>query len=140
MDRHNISDFFILDETIPFIRKHALNGRSEFATRVSEIESEKSAILLQQHLQCTGSKIDWVWVDSFNGSPLQQKVYIDLKKHGFKICQVSPELHHLDKPEYWERLAHNFLDSLQAQNVKIDMICTKLTSFWSMNSEAITDR
>lgn len=139
MGKYSIEDYFILDETIPYIRKYALLGKTKFALRVSEIEPDVSAILLQSKLNSQGCSIDWVWVDTFSGKPLDAKTYTKLQNNGFKICQVSPELHQLDAPHKWQEMLIIFSEELAAQGTHLDMICTKVPEFWIKYSDNLAN-
>ena len=125
-----LSNFFILDESFPFIRKWALAGTEEFAIRVSEYESYRTALALAANLQKKNRKIGWVWVDCFEGNPLPASEIIALKNGGYKICYVSPELHHLSHRDVWGGMANNFIQALISQGVKPDAVCTKLPHVW----------
>ncbi|MDA9781147.1 hypothetical protein N9535_03220 [Amylibacter sp.] len=127
--KNNITNFFILDESIPYIRKYALKGISNFALRVSEFESVETAIALNIHLKKYGKCIDWIWMDTFTGIAMPLSSIKKLQVSGFKLCQVSPELHHIDDPESWERRISTFQNK---NNLKIipDMVCTKRPDLW----------
>lgn len=126
-----ITDFFILDESFPYIRKHALSGISNFALRVSEYESTETALSLSRFLQEAGRKVDWIWADSFTELPLQEDASRVLRLAGYRICMVSPELHHALDPSSWERRIHTFIGHLQEQIEWPNMICTKLPEVWA---------
>lgn len=131
LEKHNVKEYFILDESLPYIRKFALNGLSKFAVRVSEIESVETALNLVSHLRQQDKKIDWVWLDSFTGNPLPQETINVLKAAGLKLCQVSPELHHVDRPDVWESMVERFIRHWgNAPADHIDMVCTKLPDMW----------
>jgi hypothetical protein len=132
MANNGINDYFILDETIPYIQKYALLGKSGFALRVSEIEANESAILLQSWLKSRGRSVDWIWADTFSGEPLEAEVYKKLQDSGFKICQVSPELHHLEGQSQWQGLVDKFSERLVSQGIHLDMICTKMPDYWKL--------
>ena len=91
LERYKVKDFFILDESLPYIRKYALEGVSNFAVRVSEYETVETALELQAHLRSSGCKVDWIWLDTFTGHPLPSASIARLKSAGFRLCQVSPE-------------------------------------------------
>ncbi len=125
-----LSNYFILDESFPYIRKWAMKGVEEFAVRVSEYESYKTALALASDLQKHNRKIGWVWADCFEGRPLPVIETNALKKSGYKICHVSPELHHLDTPGIWDDLVKTFIMDLISQGVIPDAVCTKLPHLW----------
>ena len=124
-----ICDFFILDETIPYIRKYAREGVSNFALRVSEFESIETALKLNTHLNSEGHQVEWIWVDSFTGNPLSAQNLTRLRIAGFKLCQVSPELHHVNDPKSWEARISAFQASC-GESYTPDMVCTKRPDLW----------
>ncbi|KTR03511.1 hypothetical protein NS365_18100 [Aureimonas ureilytica] len=129
----NITDFFILDESFPFIRKHALAGVPNFAVRVSEYESAQTALNLSGLLGETDCRVDWIWADSFTGVPLAEKDNRALKQANYKICVVSPELHHVQQPSSWRERIEAFVTQLDKHDRafgKPDMVCTKLPEVW----------
>ena len=52
MEKEKVNNYFILDETIPFIIKYCSLGYSKFALRVSRWEHINSALEIIQNLQC----------------------------------------------------------------------------------------
>jgi hypothetical protein len=126
---YGVDDFFILDETIPYIMKYAACGVSKFALRVSEFESIETALLVNENCLNNGTKIDWVWVDSFTGKPLPLHILTRLKELGFKLCQVSPELHHIEDPQSWENRIAEF-QTVYGSSYAPDMVCTKRPELW----------
>ena len=129
LQRNNISDFFILDESIPYIRKFARFGHRNFALRVSEFESIETAFALNEHLGVEGNGVDWIWIDTFTGAPLPAYSARMLKAAGFKLCQVSPELHHVNEPESWEQRISEFQSEYEYRDY-LDMVCTKRPDLW----------
>ena len=132
-NRHGITDYFILDESFPFIRKYALRGLPHFALRVSEYESAETPIRLATELARVGQAVTWIWVDSFTGRLIAPEVARRLRDAGFKLCFVSPELHHVDDPANWDGHIRHFLDQLRqtgAEECWPDMVCTKLPDLW----------
>ncbi len=133
LHQYNVKDFFILDESIPFIRKHALSGLSNFAVRQSHIEPAAMAVNLQQDLLKSDKTIHWAWCDCFNGVPTSLSELEKMRSVGLSLCQVSPELHFVQQPEKWEYLIQIFQRELAShydQSVWPDMVCTKLPNLW----------
>jgi hypothetical protein len=133
-----IENFFILDESFPFIRKYSRAGVRNFAVRVSEFEGHDTALRLQSALRSEGRGFDWVWVDTFTGSPLEPSVFRDLREAGLKICIVSPELHHVDDTASWWRRIRDFRDKMDALGNAFspDMVCTKSPEAWAAGVKA----
>lgn len=119
MEKYSIEDFFFLDQSFPFLIKTAKFGESRCAVRVSEYESVDTALSL-------GGRIDWVWVDCFTRFPLSRVAAQQLKKAGFKLCIVSPELQ--GRMDYSEIVAMRKL--LEKENIKVDAVCTKYPEQW----------
>ena len=112
VQKHNITDYFFLDSSIPMIYLLSNMGERKSAVRFSEIESIETALLM-------ADKVNWVWVDCFNRLPISQESYQRLKQAGLKLCLVSPELQGRveDIPAYKEYL--------NQQGIIFDAICTK---------------
>lgn len=130
LDKSNIKKFFILDESVPFIIKHAKAGEPEFAIRVSEFESFQGAIKLQRMLKILGKSLSWVWVDTFTGEVLSKNATKQLQAAKLRCCFVSPELHKIESPKKWKTLIEDFSIILKENGIIPDMICTKEPEFW----------
>ena len=65
-------------------------------------------------------KVDWVWVDCFTKLPLNNEIYNKIKKMGYKLCLVSPELQ--GQPEKIEKYA----EQIKKEKIIFDSICTKV--------------
>lgn len=119
MKKFNIEDYFLLDQSFPFLIKWAgrLGGRA--AVRFSEYESIDTVLALS-------GMVDWVWVDCFTKIPLTVSSVQKLGGAGFKLCVVSPELQGRsggqEIPEY--------IKLIKKLNVRIDAVCTKHPDLW----------
>lgn len=120
MSENNIEDFFFLDQSFPFLRKTAINGESRCALRVSEFESIETVLSLSY-------KVDWVWIDCFTRFPINLDDFYRLKKSGFKLCIVSPELQ--GRTNYDHVL--EFKNEIEKQGIKGDAVCTKYVDLWT---------
>ena len=78
MESKNITDYFFLDQSFPFLIKSAASGESRCAVRVSEYESIETALSLS-------GKIEWIWVDCFSMLPLDEDTYKKIKKANFNV-------------------------------------------------------
>ncbi len=85
-------NFFFLDQSFPFLVKTAMTSERRCAVRVSDYESVDTALAL-------AGKIDWVWVDCFSRFPLAAPDAARLKRGGFRLGLVSPELQGRRAPE-----------------------------------------
>jgi len=118
--KFDVKDFILLDLSFPALIQMTRLGESRIAVRVSEYESLENALLLQ-------SKIDWIWLDCFNGFPLSAREFQILKSSSYKICLVSPELHGLprDKSDIY-----NFQKIMKSIGAEVDAVCTKFPELW----------
>jgi hypothetical protein len=119
MKSKGITDFFFLDQSFPFLVKWARAGERRCAVRVSEFESNETALTLS-------GKIDWVWVDCFSHFSLSEIEAKQLKEAGFKLCIVSPELQGRDAVVEIPKLAL----LLKERHIKADAVCTKHPDIW----------
>jgi len=119
MKKNGINDYFFLDQSFPFLVKCANHDEHRCAVRVSEFESIETALSL-------AGQVDWVWVDNFTCFPLSQVEGKLLKKMGFKLCLVSPELHGKDA----EVEIPLFAKMLDVRGIIADAICTKRPDIW----------
>ncbi|GAB3938476.1 PI-PLC domain-containing protein [Mucilaginibacter myungsuensis] len=115
MAENNISNYFFLDLSLPFLVKTINAGCSKVAVRFSEYEPLAFVKKFE-------GKAEWVWVDCFTKNVLTTDVYEYLSAH-FKICIVSPELQ--GHPLAWiQEFKRDFA------NFNIDAICTKQPDLW----------
>lgn len=70
-------------------------------------------------LQAMSGKADWVWVDTFTRLPMDHGIYHEMKRLGYKICLVSPELQ--GQPEKMAAYA----EQIKNERIVFDAICTK---------------
>lgn len=112
LQKHNITNYFFLDSSIPMIYLLSKMGERKSAVRFSEIESIETVMLM-------ADKVDWVWVDCFSKLPINQESYQRLKQAGLKLCLVSPELQGRA-----EDIAV-YKEYLNQQDIIFDAICTK---------------
>ena len=117
--QHEITDYFFLDQSFPFLIKWSKLGERNCAVRVSEFESIETALTL-------AGKIDWVWVDCFTKFPLSGEDAKCLQDAGFKLCLVSPELQ--GRPA--ETAIPELAKLLAERNITADAICTKKPEIW----------
>ena len=118
MNNFKKDNFFILDQSFPYIVKTIKSGEKRCAVRLSEYESINTVLSLKD-------KLSWVWIDFFTKFPLDFEIYKILKKHNFKLCFVSPELQ-----------GHSHTTCLDLKNyindneMYLDAVCTKKVKFW----------
>ncbi len=111
----NIENYFLLDVSLPFLVKLSNAGFRKMAVRFSKYEPIELALSF-------ANKVEWVWVDCFEGLALDTLTYQVLKTH-FKICLVSPELHGLPADSISEFKS-------QLADMPIDAVCTKVPEMW----------
>ena len=110
--KYKINKYFFLDSSFPMIKLLSDNGEKNIALRFSEFEGLDTIKNMQ-------GKVNWIWVDCFTIMPLTEEIALELKKMGFKICIVSPELQ--GQPEKIDI----YKTQLKQQNIEIDAVCTK---------------
>jgi hypothetical protein len=115
MSKLEISEYFFLDLSLPFLVKTIKNGCNKVAVRFSEYEP-------LEYVSKFEGLAEWVWVDCFTANVLSPESYAYLHKY-FKICIVSPELQ--GHPIDW---IADF--RLAFENFKIDAVCTKIPESW----------
>jgi hypothetical protein len=111
----NIEQYFFLDMSLPFIVKYIQKGFTKMAIRHSIYEP-------MEYTMKFAGKVDWVWIDCFEGSLIDPKD-LDTLKNNFKTCLVSPELHGLTLND-----AINFKTKINLELV--DAVCTKTPHIW----------
>lgn len=119
MRARGITDYFFLDQSFPFLVKWAEASGGRCAVRVSEFESLDTALSL-------ANKVNWVWVDCFTRFPLDTDSATRLKKAGFRLCLVSPELQ--GRTDDTDVLA--FIQQLRTLGIAADAVCSKRPDLW----------
>jgi hypothetical protein len=119
INKKGIDDYFFLDQSFPFLVKCSMAGEHKCAVRVSEFESMETALNLS-------GRVDWIWLDCFTKFPIDGVQASQLKRAGFKLCLVSPELQGRDPTTQIPGLSA----LLEEQNIKPDAICTKRPDIW----------
>jgi hypothetical protein len=109
LKRRKIENFFLLDCSFPMIVRLSKIGERRIAIRVSEYESVDTAVSMKEF-------VDWIWLDSFNSLP-SKDAYFNIKKHGFQLCVVSPELQ------------GRMEDTSELKDI-VDAVCTKNPELW----------
>jgi hypothetical protein len=116
VEKHGITNYFLLDVTLPFIYKLTNEGFKKLAVRFSEYEPIQSAIVF-------AGKAEWLFIDCPKDMPITRLAYkkIDGK---FKTCLVSPEL--------WgnQKKIFSFRKKLEKNGIKLDAVLTKLPETW----------
>ena len=116
LNAQKLTDYFLLDVSLPMLVKLTTNGFNKVAIRYSEYEPIQLASAFI-------NKATWVWVDCFTQLPFNDTDYNLLKKH-FKICLVSPELQ-----GHSVELITEFKTKLL--KYPVDAVCTKYPMLWS---------
>lgn len=112
MKNYDVKRYFFLDSTFPMIKLLSDMGERNIALRFSEYEGIDT-------LKVMKGKVDWVWVDTFTQLPLDQETAVRIKKMGYKLCLVSPELQ--GQPEKIDVYAKQ----IKEEQIVFDAICTK---------------
>lgn len=130
LSKYKIENYFILDESFPYIIKWSRRGLKKFALRLSDLEHSLTAgSLIERELM-----VEWVWLDCFDLKCPDPKLIKYLKQAGVKTCIVSPELHILDQPARWERVIDSFLLEFGKFDESPTAVCTKLPNKWNSHA------
>jgi hypothetical protein len=97
-------------------------GESNIALRFSEFEGIDTINNLE-------GNVKWVWVDCFSKIPLTNEIFVHLRKMGFKLCLVSPELQGRLQDIGFQK------EYYTEQKIVFDAICTKLFNIDSWNNQ-----
>lgn len=111
--KYHIKEYFFLDSTFPMIYLLSKANEHNVALRVSEFEGLDTA-------RNMAGKVGWIWVDCFTRIPIGRKEYDELKKMGYMLCFVSPELEGRDED------IESYKAQLIEQEMEMDAICTKI--------------
>ena len=115
LKKNNISNFFLLDLSLPALVRLAKAGEKRIAVRFSEFEPVELALSFK-------GLIEWVWVDCFTRFPMTLETYQKLKPH-FKLCLVSPELQ-----KYPVEQIKEFSEKIKS--MPFDAVCTQRVDLW----------
>ncbi len=118
--KYKVKSFFLLDVEHPFIFTSKGNLKNNLSSRFSEFEPLELTNNLRRFVK-------WVWIDTVNKLPLNNKNLVYLKK--YKTCLVSPER--------WNRKKDikNYINFFKKNKyfpnaVMTDMICANI---WTNN-------
>ena len=117
---HNIKNYFFLDSSFPMVYQLCKNGEHNVAFRFSEFEGLDTILMMKDYVK-------WVWVDCFTRLPISSQNYKILKKSGFKLCLVSPEL------QGRQNDIVDYKQYLSREKISFDAICTKLCNVKAWN-------
>ena len=109
---YDVNNYFFLDSTFPMIKLLSDMGEKNIAVRYSEYEGMDT-------LRIMSGKMDWVWVDTFTKLPMDNAIYKEMTRLGYKMCLVSPELQ--GQPEKIGIYAKQIV----REGIIFDAICTK---------------
>lgn len=112
LKKYSIEKYFFLDSSFPMIYLLSKNGEKNIALRVSELEGLDT-------VRNMAGKVQWIWVDCFSKIPIGKKEAEELKKLGYKLCFVSPELEGRDQD------IEVYKNQIEQENISFDAICTK---------------
>lgn len=110
--QYNIKNYFFLDSSFPMIYLLSNRGEKNIALRVSELEG------LDTPRNMSGM-VEWIWVDCFTRIPIGKQEADELKKLGYKLCLVSPELEGRDSE------IENYKQQIINEQIEFDAVCTK---------------
>ena len=128
MKKYQVKNWFFLGLSMPYFityTKHAAScdiagfSIDNLAVYFSEYEPMEYALAF-------AGKAKWIWIDCFTYLPIDKKIYMKLKKAGFKICLVSPELQK-------HPIAYIKDFRKQYEEFDIDAVCTKCPDLWQQD-------
>lgn len=108
-----VRDYFFLDSSFPMIYFLSQKGIRNISLRFSEYEGMDT-------IRNMAGRVQWIWADCFTRCILTPKNYAEIKKLGYRICIVSPELQGRaqDIELHAAYLSENGIDP--------DAVCTKI--------------
>ena len=112
IQKYGIKNYFFLDSTFPMIKLLSDMGEKNIAVRFSEFEGMDTVRVM-------AGKINWIWVDTFTKLPIDRKIFDEMKRLGYKLCLVSPEL------QGQAEKIPDYKDLLIKEGILFDAICTK---------------
>ena len=120
MKTNKIRNFFLLDQSFPFLIKTLKKNEKRCALRISDFESFETAFKLKK-------KPRWIWLDCFTQLPLDIKKLKILRSQSYKICIVSPELHGMGRAKEVSQI----IKKIRKIRFRFDAVCTKNPLLWN---------
>lgn len=117
LSARGIGEFFLLDQSFPFLVRTLRRGERRCAVRVSDLEDTGTALRL-------AGQAEWVWLDCFHGFPLPSAGLAILREAGYRLCLVSPELHSAGRTSEIGAFRRAF------GGLEADAVCTKMPEEW----------
>ena len=114
LDKYDISNFFFLDQSFPFLILKNKIVKKRTALRFSEFETIDTIIKSYNYA-------NWIWIDCFTKYPQISfnKMKILKQKYLFKTCLVSPELQGHDMKKFVQK------NKTLIKNYQLDAVCTR---------------
>ena len=120
----SVEDYFILDESLPFILT-LQSWQPKFGIRF-----EMGAAAAIKIIQQVNPSPSWIWMDTFEAQlPVDREELKDLVAVGAKVCLVSPELHPDHEAKFPTDAFMKSVDTVGIEN--FHAVCTKQPTFWS---------
>ena len=113
LKKYGIEDYFFLDCSFPMIKLLVDMGENRIALRFSELEGLDT-------IRNMAGKVRWIWVDCFTRLPIDRESYHELKRMGYRLGMVSPEL------EGQSEKIETYRGELAKNDIEMDAICTKV--------------
>lgn len=117
--KYHVKKYFFLDSSFPMMIGLSNAGEYNTAVRISEYESLETARLMK-------GRANWIWMDCFTKIPINAEEAQELKRLGYRLCLVSPELQ--GRPQDIGMYA------TLIKELGIDAICTKTSNISIWNS------
>lgn len=119
LENNGISNYFFLDQSVPFLVRNGLSGYRDGACRASRFEQPPPILTMM---------CEWVWVDFIDEFPGHEAVISELQNRGLKVCVASPELHDSRR----ESEATTLAASLRHNKIRPNAVCTKNPLSWEV--------
>lgn len=112
LPKYDVKSYFFLDSSFPMIWLLSNQGEKNIALRISEVEGMDTA-------RNMAGKVGWIWIDCFSKIPISKIEADELKKLGYRLCFVSPELEGRDED------IEEYKGQIINMGIELDAICTK---------------
>lgn len=112
LEKYHIENYFFLDSSFPMIKLLSDMGETDVALRYSEFEGMDT-------IRNMSGRVKWIWVDCFTKFPLDESTYEEMKKLGYRLCFVSPEL------QGQSEKIEEYANQSKSKQIFFDAICTK---------------
>ncbi len=97
-------------------------GEKNIALRISEVEGMDTA-------RNMAGKVGWIWIDCFSKIPISKIEADKLKKLGYRLCFISPEVEGRDED------IEEYKGQIMNMGIELDAICAKTYNIKRWNKD-----